>query len=284
LTRRPALLLASLALLVAACGSSTLTGQRLPDAIGQPPFAASPVPAPSGLLNSGQLTVANVPSLPVQQYLDHQQKPAGFDIDLINALGSQLGLRVGFHVAGSEADVIPGLADQQRKYDMGMADQVETPALTTGIKTVEYFTTGQSILVRDADKRTATLDDLCGAKVGALRNSPGEAAVLTENEAGCTAKAIQYQAYDDGSKGVQDLVAGKLAAYVDEYTSAVYFNRVYAGMRLVPHPTAPAKEVMVFNVGDTALRDAIAAALDRLQKNGTYSGLLHKWGLDEGGL
>jgi ABC-type amino acid transport substrate-binding protein len=140
------------------------------------------------------------------------------------------------------------------------------------------------VLIPQKDSRTSSLGDLCGAQVGALKSSPGEDEILKQNEGGCSSKRIHYQAYDDGTKGVQDLRAGKLAAFVDEYASAVYFARIYAGIKLVPRLVAPTKEVMVFSVGDGPLRDAISTALDRLKQDGTYSRLLRQWGLDQGGV
>jgi polar amino acid transport system substrate-binding protein len=283
--RLPRRAILALALLVlAGCGSSSAEGQHLPDAQPQPPFAPSPAPAPSPLLSAGQLTVAILPTLPVQQYLDHAQKPAGFDIDLVNTIGSQLNLKVNFYTAGSEDEIVPGLAQQKRNYDFGMADQVETPAISTVAKTVQYFSTGQSLLVRSTDRNITSLADLCGRRVGALRSSAAEDEVLRQNQSGCGgSKPIDYQPYDDGSAAVRDVVGGGLNAYIDEYPSAVYFARVYGSLRVVPKKLAATKEVMVFSIGDTRLHDAVAAALQRLQKDGTYFRLLQRWGLEEGG-
>jgi polar amino acid transport system substrate-binding protein len=271
--------------LLAGCGSSSAQGERLPDAGSQPALAASPVATPSPLQAQGQLAVAIVPTLPVQQYLDHNQKPAGFDIDLVNAIGSQLGLKVSFVTVATEDEVVPGLAQQKRNYDFGMADQVETPAITSGAGTLPYFTTGESILVVDSDKRTSALSDLCGKKVAALKSSAGEDEVLRQNESGCGGgQPIDYQAYDDGSAAARDVASGKLAAYIDEYPGAVYLARVYGGLRVVPRKLAPLKEVMVFGITENGLKDAVSAALDRLKKDGTYNDLLKRWGLDEGGI
>lgn len=270
---------------LAGCASSAPSGQRLPDAAPQPALATSPLASASPLQAEGKLSIAIVPTLPVQQYLDHDQKPAGFDIDLANAIGSQLGLKVDFKVVATEDEIVPGLAQQQREYDFGMADQLETPAITSGAKTVPYFSTGQAILVGSRDSHTSAIVDLCGKKVGALRSSPGEDEVLRQNETGCGGgQPIAYQPYDDGSNAVRDVLDGKLDAYIDEYAGAVYLARVYGGLRLVPHKLAPSNEVMVFGITDTGLHDAVAAALDHLQKDGTYGNLLHRWGLDEGGV
>jgi polar amino acid transport system substrate-binding protein len=274
--------LAPLLIVMVACAGSS-AGGHLPEANEQPGFASSaPTPLPSGLVTAGQLTIAILPTLPVQQYLDHQKNPAGFDIDLAKAIGSQLQLKVRFNPVNSEDEIVPGLALQKRSYDMGIADQVETPAITSGAGTVRYFTTGQSILTPSGDQKTSGLGSLCGAKVGALKDTQGEVEALRQNESTCSSNKIEYKAYDDGSKAVADLQSGKLTAYVDEYPSAVYFARVYGGLRVVPNLIALTTEVMVFAFNDKALRDAVAAALDRLRNDGTYAGLLRTWGLDQG--
>lgn len=271
-----------LPLALVGCGSSSATSQRLPDATDQPPLAANPSAAPSGLLGPGRLTVAIIPTLPVQQYLDHQQKPAGFDIDLVNAVGSQLGLKVAFSKVQSEDEIVPGLAAQNRAYDMGMGDQVAAPALQASARTVEYFSTGQSVLVPDRDHSSSGLGSLCGAMVGALKSSQGELEILRQNQNGCKGHRVDYKPYDDGTKAMQDMLSGSLAAFVDEYATAVYFARVYGRLHVLPGKLAPAREVMVFSIGDAALRDSVATALDRLVKDGTYTALLTRWGLEEG--
>jgi polar amino acid transport system substrate-binding protein len=269
-------------LVIVACRPSTTEAPQLPGAIDQPPMAASPLPAPTGLVTAGQLTVAIVPTLPVQQYLDKAGKPAGFDIDLAGAIASQLGLKVAFQQVEREDDIVPGFADKDRKYDFGLADQVDSPALDAGAKTLPYFTTGQALLVPASDTSTQSPADLCGQSIGALRNSAGELVVLRRNDVRCKDNKLQYQPYDDGAKALPDLRAGSLKAYIDEYATVVFFARVQSGLRVVPHPLGQAKEVMVFSISDSALHDAVAGALDRLKADGTYAALLKKWGLDEG--
>ena len=207
----------------------------------------------------------------------------GFDIDLAGAMASEMGLKVKV-VKVFEDTIIPGFTAADRKYDMGISAQPETTGITSTAHTLVYLDTGQSLIAGAADRSITGLGSVCGRQVGGVRGSTGETELLLENERGCKSNPVLVQHYDDDVSGARDVGLGKLAAFVDDYPSAVFLERSIAGIRVVPHHFARAHEVMVFQATDAAVHDAVAAAFDRLRKDGTYARLLHKWGLDEGAI
>jgi len=233
-------------------------------------------------LTAGQLTVASDLSYPPQEYLDPNGKPAGFDIDLAAAIASHLGLRLkveNINVSG----ILSGFAVRDRRYDMGISAQPDSASIQASAATLPYFVSGQSILVRSADKKTKALADLCGLKVGSNKSQSGEEAVLLENDNTCRARPMKYTAYEQDAKGLKDVSAGRLDAFVDDYPVASFLRGQY-GLRVVPHQFSTSKDVMVFPQDGVALRDAVAAAFQRLRDNGSYRRLLKLWSLEEGEL
>ena len=250
-------------------------------ATAKPQLATSPLATPAGLARPGFLTVAADPTEAPLVYYDHNNRFAGFSVELLGALASRAGLRLDvINIDGGQ--IVPGLADPLHRYDLGVAAQPATPELSTAAMTLPYLVGGQAILVRRDDTRTKTLDSLCGRTVGARKGGPAEAAVLRANEAACKVDRIVYTAFDDDVKGVHELQAGTVTAYVDDYSVATAFARLYPDIRVVPHHFNPAPEVFVFALPNAALHDAVAEAFNRVRADGEYRKLLQRWALEEG--
>jgi polar amino acid transport system substrate-binding protein len=270
-------------MLTTACSSGASSGSSagLPPATPQPHLAASAPAAPAGLAKPGHLTVAADPTEVPLVYYDHNNRFAGFSIELLGAVASQMGLLLEvINIDGGQ--IVPGLADPQHRYDVGVAAQPATPELAGGALTLQYLVGGQALLARRDDTRTATLDGLCGRKVGANKGSLGEAAVLRANEGTCKRNRIAYSAYDDDVRGVHDVQAATVDAYVQDYPVATAFARLYPDIRVVPHHFNHAPEVFVFALTNATLRDAVAKAFARVRADGQYRKLLQRWSLGEG--
>jgi polar amino acid transport system substrate-binding protein len=283
LTLRAAVGLMALAVVIAGCslGSAGTSSPGLPAATSQPNLSTSPPAEPAGLARPGNLTVAADPTEAPLVYYDHDNRFAGFTIELLGALASQMGLHLDVvNIDGGQ--VIPGLADPQHRYDLGVAAQPASPELGSSALTLPYLIGGQAILARRDESTTRSLDGLCGSPVGANKGSLGEAAVLRTNQGQCKGKPIVYSAYDDDVRGVHDLQAGKVVAYVQDYAVATAFARLFLDVRVVPHHFSAAPEVLVFAPTNTSLRDAVGRAFDRVRADGEYKKLLQRWSLAEG--
>jgi len=265
--------------LLAGCGGSA-NGSVLPGATPQPPASRAPIPAPPGLVTPGSLTVGADYHFAPQSYVDAQGHAAGFDIDLMGAVASQVNLRLKV-LNIDDPSIIQGLTQQQHRYDVG----VNQPhaATTAGVLSLSYFSSGQALLVRSTDRQVRGFDSICGLRVWASPGSEGELAVITANDRAChDRKAVVTSANDDVAAAGQ-LADGRIDAVVDDYPAAVLLARTVKGTRVAPRHT-PSPVDLVFAPGGESIRDAVGKALDRLVKNGTYKKLLDKWGLGEGAL
>ena len=282
--RHPVRLLAALAVAGVAAGCSTPTATPSPSA----PFAipsapvSSPLAAPGGLVTPGKLTVASDLSYPPQESLDRKGQPVGFDIDLARAIAHEMNL--GLAVVNLDVNgIVPGFAQADHHYDLGISAMPDTPSLETNAHVVPYFVAGQALMVASANpNHLSGLSGLCGMKVGAQRSSSGEDDALRLNEKTCAARPVQYQAYDRDLEGVQDVSSGKLDAFIDDYPVSVYLSQQIQGVKVLPHQFSTSSDVMVFALTDSAIRAGVSAALDRVRKNGVYRALLSHWDLQEG--
>ena len=104
------------------------------------------------------------------------------------------------------------------------------------------------------------------------------------NTKACRISSVSLGPLDgnDDVKGLHDVQAATLAAYVQDYAVATAFARLYNNVRLVSHHFNLTPEVFLFSRASNALREAAARALDRVRKGGAYQKLLSRWGLTEG--
>jgi polar amino acid transport system substrate-binding protein len=101
-------------------------------------FAADCVPAPTDLTSSGQLRIATHLTTPPQGFLDND-KPAGFAIELGNAIAEQMCLKAEF-VNIAFAGMFPGL--NAKKFDTILAGVGITPERQQSFDFVPYFQGG----------------------------------------------------------------------------------------------------------------------------------------------
>ena len=273
-------MLATATVALAACSSSG--NSALPGASPQPRAASSPIPVPPGLVTPGKLTIGADYHFAPQSYVDGSGQAAGFDIDLAGAIASQLQLKLEV-LNIDDPSIIQGLTPAGRRYDMGV-NQPSPVALAAGLPLLTYFVSGQAILVSVANRKIKSLSGLCGFRVAAAPGSDGALALARINAGACHDKPVEIVATSDDVVAAGEVASGKLDALVDDYPAAVLLGKTTTGTRVVSHHDPSAPIDYVFPPGGDAIRNAVAAALKRLQREGTYGRILKKWGLGEGAI
>jgi polar amino acid transport system substrate-binding protein len=258
-----------------------VAGPGLPASTARPKGLPSPLPAPAGLAVPGQLTVAADPTEAPLVYYDSHNQFAGFSIELADRIATQVGLKLNvINIDGAE--IVPGLAVSEQRYDVGVAAQPASSDLSATASTLAYLVGGPVILARHDEAKITGLQSLCRLTVGGNRGRAGQAIVLDANQGSCQGKPIVYVPYDDDIKGIHDLQTGTLQAYLEDYAPASALARLYGDIRIAARPPNPASEVFVFALANTALRAVVSEAFDRVRRHGDYQKLLRRWGLQEG--
>ena len=285
MTWRDLAVILALALVAAGCspGNVPAAGPGLPASTASPIVFPSPLTAPPGLAVPGQLTVAADPTEAPLVYYDHSNRFAGFSIELAGRIATQVGLNLNvINIDG--AQIVPGLAANPQRYDLGVASQPATSELSARASTLEYLVAGPVLLVRHHDRDIVGPQSLCGLTVGGNRGRAGQTTVVRTNQGTCQGKPIVYVPYDDDIKGIHDLQTATLQAYLQDYAPATALARLYGDIRVVPRPLNPASEVFVFALAKPAVRAAVSQAFDRVRRDGDYKKLLQRWGLQDGAI
>jgi polar amino acid transport system substrate-binding protein len=275
---------ATATLLLAGCATSTPSATKTTSANVDAKAAAL---LPDTYKTNGINVASDIPYAPME-FFDANKKPAGFDIDLINAIGDKLGVSVKVEVQAFDS-IIPSL--QAGKHDVVMSSMSDTTDRQKVLDFVDYFNGGASILVAKGNPNKITsITDLCGKPVAA-EAATWEIDLLKSTSDDCVkaGKAAVETLALPGDTDAQNAVrSGKAVAYLADSQLAAYTVKV-AGkgsyFDLVIDPKNPnGYESGLIGVGvlksNSKLTAAIQAALKSLMADGSYDKLLTKWNLD----
>jgi len=275
-------------LLLTACGDQTEGGG---DSGGDRNAKSSEAPLfdklPKKYQDAGVIKVgSDIAYAPVEFY-DENDKVAGIDPDVGEALGKQLGVKFEFSdgsfdglITGQNSgrhDVIMSAMTDTKQRQEGLDDKGKK--VGKGVDFVDYFRAGSAILVKKGNpENIKSLDDLCGKTVALQRGTANEEVAEEQNKK-CD-KPIKILAFDKDTEALLQVRQGRAVADINDYPVAAYNAKTSGGGKdfevvgdqidAAPYGIAVSKE-------NTELRDAIKAALDAIIANGDYAKILQKW-------
>jgi polar amino acid transport system substrate-binding protein len=237
---------------------------------------------PERVKKAGKIVIATQPNYPPISYKDPATNVLqGFDIDLGESLGKELGVRVEWQETAF-AQIFPSIATG--RVDMAMAGIGDFPTRRETVDFVNYMRTGAqfyTLVTRNAEIKNT--DDLCGRKVGASRSTKWPDQIEEWSKVNCVAKGkppVQVIGTEGSADARAQLKSGRLDAGVQGNETMPYARRLEPNTyALIGQSFTDALVGIPFAKTDAALRDAVNAALERLQRNGTYDQLLAKHGL-----
>jgi polar amino acid transport system substrate-binding protein len=279
-TRRLTLLAAAGALGIAsftACGGS--------DAAKEPTALGSAAPLfdslPADYQESKKIVVgADIAYAPMEYYDTDGSTVLGFDKELTDLLAEQLG--VTFEWTNATFD---GLITQLKsdRIDIVVSGMSDTPERQQEIDFVDYYVAGAMILVQKGNpEAVGSLEELCGRTIAVQRGTT-QAGYAEKQSAACQeagGKPIQILDFDRETEAMLQIKNGRAVAGLQDYPVATYNARTSGGgndfevageqIEAGPLGIGVAKD-------DTALRDAIAAALEAVIEDGRYAELVEEY-------
>lgn len=224
----------------------------------------------SGYKTPGVLTLAVDDTFPPMEYRDSSNKLVGFEIDLGNAMGKKLGVKVKW-VPTAWDGIMMGL--KAKKYDAIMSTLCITDERKKQIDfSKSYFKLNEIIAVKAGNKSIKSKDDLIGKRVGCQIGSANQ---VTLNKISGIKEVKTYNKITDA---YTDLQSGRLDAVVTEGPIAAYYKKNNASFdALLNKPIASQDVGIAFAKGNTALNNKVQKALDQLKSDGTMSKLSIKW-------
>lgn len=238
---------------------------------------------PADIKSAGKVRVASGVSFPPMEFFAPDNKTVlGFDADLGAALGQVLG--VTFEFQNTNFDGIIGGLDAGR-YDLGLTSMNDKKSRHDRVDFIDYLNSGTTAMVKKGNpKGVKERLDLCGLNVAVEKSTAGDFTIDAVNKEcpGAGKPAATKLPFPDQASAVQALQSGRADAVVTLDLSLAYDvkqNPNAFELALKPFDAMPVG--IPVPKKSTELRDAVQAALKKLQETGVYDQLLAKWSLQD---
>ena len=266
-----------LLLALSACGGST------PSTSVPTPNSATPtVTPPNDLIVPGTLTVGSDTTYPPQEYIDTATgKTTGFDVDLITAIATRMGLKVNVVTTGFNT-IIDSLT--AKRFDVVISAVTINADRQQKVDFVPYFNAGESLLVPKGNPKNLTsIANACGLKVG-VQNGTVEQTDAQAASSACqraNKPAIALTVLQDQTAVVQLLATKRVdATYQDSPVTDYYILQNPGQFQVGGSVVNAAPEGIAVRKGDASMLTAVQSAFKQLKTAGTYDALFKKWQLD----
>ena len=275
ITRRSFLAAAGLsvaALALSACGGSSSTASSAAASSVASSAAASSEAASAAAdfttVEAGKLTMATNATFPPYEMTTDNGTIEGIDVETAQAIADKLGLELQVDDMDFDAAL---LSVQQGKADIAMAGITVTDERKAVMAFSDSYATGiQSIIVPEGSD-IATADDLAGKKIGTQRGTTGY--LYCSDDFGEDAVV----AYDNGLTAVQALNNAQVDAVVIDNEPAKAYVESNPGLKILDTSYAEEDYAIGMNKDNTALLDAVNAALEELKADGTLQSIVDKY-------
>ena len=253
------------ALALTACGgSSASTASSVASSAASTSAAAGELTT----VEAGKLTMATNATFPPYEMTTDAGEFEGIDIEAAQAIADKLGLELQIDDMDFDAAL---LSVQQGKADIVMAGVTVTDERKAVMDFSDSYATGiQSVIVPEGSD-IASPDDLAGKKIGTQRGTTGY--LYCSDDFGEDAVV----AYDNGLTAVQALNNGQVDAVVIDNEPAKAYVESNPGLKILDTSYAEEDYAIGMNKSNTALLEAVNAALEELKADGTLQSIVDKY-------
>lgn len=236
---------------------------------------------PADIKSKGKLVIATDPTDPPFQFFSPGNNLIGAEIDLANAVGKILGVKVEFVTSGFSA-IIPGV--EAGRFDASVSAFASTTARQKIVDFVTYFNSSRAFLYRKGTLPTIkTEDDLCGLKVGIPAGTTMANAIvgLSTNCTTAGKAAIDYSLYPDQATTVLAVRSGRAdLTILSAHVSSWWQQNGDGAFEVLLRPTQGADfNGMVVRKGGLSI--VMQKAVQQLMNDGTFTTIFTKWNIEK---
>ena len=192
----------------------------------------------------------------------------GIDIEIAYALAQKLGLELVVDNMDFDAALS---AVQTGKSDMVAAGVTVTPDRLNAMSFTDSYANGVQVVIVKEGSDIKSIDDLQGKKIGTQRGTTGY--LYCSDDFGEDAVV----AYDNGLTAVQALNNGQVDAVVIDNEPAKAYVESNPGLKILDTSYAEEDYAIGMNKSNTALVEAVNAALEELKADGTLQSIVDKY-------
>jgi len=213
------------------------------------------------------------------EYMDNN-KPAGFDIEFLDALAKSMGME-SENIDTRWANLIPGL--RGGRFDITNSSMYITAERMKVIDMIPYLKSGESILaIKGNDYQPKVPEDFCGHKIGSMAGTAWLKQLQTLSVEYCEAnglKPIAISEYPTDPETTQAMLARKVEAQITDAAVARGVVQKLGNRVVISSDTLIYPVLNGFGVrkGNDEVREALVAGLEKFSKTPEYAALLKKY-------
>ena len=225
-------------------------------------------------VESGKLHMSTNAQFPPYEMTTDDGGFEGIDVEIAGAIAEKLGLEL---VVDDMAFNAALTAAQTGQSDMVMAGVTVNEDRLAVMDFSDTYATGVQVVIVKEDSPIQTIDDLANAEmIGCQADTTGYIYCSYSPEEGGYGED-HVTAYDNGALAVMALVNGQVDAVVIDNAPAQEFVKANEGLKILDTEFAVEDYAIGFAKGNTALKDAVNAALKELIDDGTVQSIIDKY-------
>lgn len=225
-------------------------------------------------VEAGKLHMSTNAAFPPYEMVADDGSFEGIDVEVAAAIAEKLGLELVVDDMDFDAAL---LAAQNGQSDIVMAGVTVTDDRLEVMDFSDSYATGIQVVIVKEDSPIATVDDLANAEmIGCQAATTGYIYCSDKPENGGYGED-HVTAYDTGATAVQALVNGQVDAVVIDNEPAKAFVAANPGLKILETEFAVEDYAIGVAKGNTALLDAINAAMAELKADGTFQAIVDKY-------
>lgn len=198
-------------------------------------------------------------------------KLIGFEVDIITAIGEELGYDELQFVQNSWDGLIPGL--EREDYDLAINGLEITPDRAQVVNFSEaYFITYEVLAVRAGDESIQDLPDLIGKKAGTLKGSLAERILRDVG-------GIEVKTYESEANSYADLRNNRIDGVLIDHPVALYYASWNPDIKLLDKKFGEVIYGIVAKKDRKDLIKQVNAAISKLATTGKLREIYDKWNI-----
>ena len=225
-------------------------------------------------VEEGKLHMSTNAAFPPYEMTTDEGGFEGIDVEVADAIAKKLGLELVVDDMGFDAALT---AVQTGQSDIAMAGITVTEERQAVMDFSDTYATGVQVVIVREDSPIQTLDDLNNAEmIGCQAATTGYIYASDTPENGGYGED-HVTAYENGALAVMALVNGQIDAVIIDNAPAQAFVEANEGLKILDTPWVEEEYAIGFAKGNTALLDAVNAAMEELKADGTFQAIVDKY-------
>ena len=269
--------------MLSACGTDASSAETSANAAASTPAEETAAPteeaaAPADntavtTVTPGELHMATNAAFPPYEMIADDGSFEGIDVEIAGAIAEKLGLTLVVDDMDFGSIIT---AVQTGKEDIAMAGLTVTDERKENVDFTDSYATGVQVVIVPEDSDIATIDDLEGKQIGCQESTTGYIYCSDTPENGGYGEE-NVTAFPNGANAVQALISGKVDCVVIDSQPAQEFVNQNEGLKILDTEFVTENYAIGVSKDNTALRDAVNAALAELTDDGTVSSIINKY-------